>query len=122
MSGDKRQRALDKLQRLSSQASDLTALWEGTTEVLEDTVPFYWTPCFYTMDPASLLVTSHFHYGLDEFPVEWLQQEYDGQDVQSLIEVALSPTGVSTLHDVTGGDPTGTRRWQPTSSWAATRR
>ena len=112
MNTGQRQRALDKLQLLSSQASDLASLWASTTEVLADAVPFYWTPCFYTMDPASLLVTSHFHYGLEEFPAVWLQQQYDGQDVQSLIEVALSPTGVSTLHEVTGGDPTATRRWQ----------
>jgi DNA-binding CsgD family transcriptional regulator len=112
VNADQRQRALDKIQRLSSQAGDLAALWAGTTEVLADAVPFYWTPCFYTMDPASLLVTSHLHYGLDEFPQEWLGQEYDGQDVHSLIDVALSPTGVSTLHDVTGGDPSSTRRWQ----------
>jgi DNA-binding CsgD family transcriptional regulator len=110
--GDQRQRALDKLERLSSQAADLATLWEGTTEVLADAVPFYWTPCFYTLDPASLLVTSHVHYGLEEFPREWLEQEYDGKDVHSLIDVALSPTGVSTLHEVTGGDPRSTRRWQ----------
>ena len=24
-------------------------------------VPYYWTPCWYTLDPASLLITSHFH-------------------------------------------------------------
>ena len=112
MDGDQRQRALDKLGRLSSEAADLATLWEGTTEVLADAVPFYWTPCFYTLDPASLLVTSHVHYGLEEFPREWLEQEYDGKDVHSLIDVALSPTGVSTLHEVTGGDPSGTRRWQ----------
>lgn len=107
-----RQRGLDKITRLASQVGDVTSLWEGTTEVLSDVVPFYWTPCFYTMDPASLLVTSHFHYGLAEFPAAWLEQEYDGEDVHTLVDVVLSDTGVSTLHGVTGGDPSGTRRWQ----------
>lgn len=97
---------------MSARAGDLATLWAGVTEVLTDTVPFFWTPCYYTLDPASLLITSHFHDGLAEFPVEWLQQEYDGQEVHTLVEVVNSPTGVSTLHEVTDGDPTHTRRWQ----------
>ncbi|MFC6287253.1 LuxR C-terminal-related transcriptional regulator [Nocardioides sp. GCM10027113] len=112
MDTDRRRRGLDKVARLSSRAGDLTTLWSGVTEVLADTVPFYWTPCYYTLDPASLLITSHFHEGLAEFPAEWLQHEYDGRDVHSLAEVVASPTGVSTLHGVTGGDPSHTRRWQ----------
>ncbi len=87
-----RQRGLDEVARLASRADDLTCLWQATTEVLSDVGPFYWTPHFYTMDPVSLLVTSHFHYGLAEFPAEWLEQEYDGQDVHALIDVVLSAT------------------------------
>ncbi|QZY28882.1 helix-turn-helix domain-containing protein [Nocardioides coralli] len=106
------QRALDKVARISAQAGDLATLWTGVTEVLADTIPFYWTPCFYTVDPASILVTSHFHDGLAEFPAEWLRQEYDGQDVHTIADVVASPSGVTTLHEVTGGEPRSTRRWQ----------
>ncbi len=112
MSGEHRQRALDKIERLSSGATDLASLWAGVTEVLSDAVPYYWTPCYYTLDPATLLITSHFHDGLEEFPDEWLRQEYDGEDVHRLVDVVTSPTGVSTLHEVTGGAPQQTRRWQ----------
>lgn len=84
----------------------------GVTEVLTEAIPHYWTPCCYTLDPASLLITSHFHDGLAEFPAEWLQQEYDSQDVHTLVEVVNSSTGVSTLHEITDGDPSQTRRWR----------
>ncbi len=107
-----RARALGKIAQLSSEAGDLTALWRGTTEVLADTVPYYWTPCFYTLDPASLLITSHYHDGLADFPAEWLTAEYYDDDVHKLADVARSGAGVSTLHEVTHGDPSSTRRWQ----------
>jgi DNA-binding CsgD family transcriptional regulator len=109
---DERQRALDKIAALAGQSGDLTSLWNGLTEVMAATVPHYWTPCYYTLDPASLLMTSHFHLGMAEFPAEWLVQEFDGTDEHSLADVIASPTGVSTLHEVTGGDPRRTRRWQ----------
>lgn len=72
MRSDQRRRAADKVARLSAQTGDLTALWMGVTEVLTEATPHYWTPCCYTLDPASLLITSHFHDGLAEFPAEWL--------------------------------------------------
>lgn len=112
MASDRWSRAADKIARLSARSGELVGLWQGVTEVLADTVPFYWTPCYYTLDPASLLITSHFHEGLAEFPDEWLQQEYDEQNVHPLADVVTSPAGVSTLHEVTGGDPSGTLRWQ----------
>lgn len=112
MSARERQAALDRVSRICGRTGDLVALWAGITDVLADAVPFDWPPCYYTLDPASLLVTSHFHHGLAEFPTEWLVQEYDGQDVHTLADVAASPTGVSTLHDVTGRSPEHTRRWQ----------
>jgi hypothetical protein len=68
--------------------------------------------CCYTLDPASLLITSHFQAGLAEFPVEWLGAEYYGDDVNKLADVARSDTGISTLHEATGGDPTGSPRWR----------
>jgi DNA-binding CsgD family transcriptional regulator len=91
---------------------DLVAFWRSCTEVISSVVPYYWAPCFFTLDPASLLVTSHFHEGLDEFPPEALANEYFGDDVHKIVDVVRTPTGVSTLHEVTGGDPSGSPRWQ----------
>ena len=46
---------------------------------------------FFTLDPASLLVTSHFHEGLDKFPAEALAQEYYGDDVHKLVDIVPPP-------------------------------
>lgn len=112
MMTDVRERAVDKLARLASAPGDLVSFWRSSTEVLADGLPHFWTPCFFTFDPASLLVTSHFHEGIDEFPPEALTNEYYGDDVHKLADVATSDAGISTLHEVTGGDPTHTARWQ----------
>jgi DNA-binding CsgD family transcriptional regulator len=105
------ERAVDHVARLSAEPTDLVTLWQCVTEVLERAVPHYWTPCWYTMDPASMLVTSHFHHGLAEFPREWLAAEYYADDVNKLADVACSAIGISTLHEATGGDPTRSPRW-----------
>ncbi|WP_067716089.1 helix-turn-helix transcriptional regulator [Nocardia yamanashiensis] len=111
MSADSYRRAADKITRLCAEPRDLVSLWQATTEVLADAVPHYWTPCFYTLDPASLLMTSHFHHGLDEFPGEWLVSEYYADDVNQLADVARSPSGLSTLYEATNGDPSSSPRW-----------
>lgn len=106
------ERAIDKIARMSAQAGDLVALWEEATEVIGGVVPYYWTPCWYTIDPASLLITSHHHHGMAEFPAQWLAEEYYSDDVNQLSDVALSPDGLSTLHEATGGDPSASPRWR----------
>lgn len=52
------ERAADRISRLTAAPHDLVTLWQETTDVLASAVPFYWTPCWYTLDPASLLMTS----------------------------------------------------------------
>jgi DNA-binding CsgD family transcriptional regulator len=106
-----RERARDRIAELAGRGDDLVTLWQEATAVLVRTVPHYWTPCWYTLDPSSLLVTSHFHEGLDELPPEWLAHEYYEDDVNKLADVARSERGVSTLHDATGGDPASSPRW-----------
>ena len=106
-----RERARDRIAELASRGDDLVTFWQEATAVLVRTVPHYWTPCWYTLDPASLLVTSHFHEGLDELPPEWLAHEYYEDDVNKLADVARSERGVSTLHEATGGDPASSPRW-----------
>ena len=79
--------------------------------MLAGTVPHFWAPCWYTLDPASLLVTSHFQEGLSEFPAEFLVSEYYEEDVHQLADVARSDRGISTLYEATGGDPASSARW-----------
>jgi DNA-binding CsgD family transcriptional regulator len=109
---DLRQRAHDKLARAASQGLDLVGFWRACTPVLAEVVPHYHAPCWHTLDPASLLITSHFDEGIPEVPTEWLVAEYLEDDVNKLADVARSRRGVQTLHEVTGGDPSGTPRWQ----------
>jgi DNA-binding CsgD family transcriptional regulator len=107
-----RERALHKISQLAREPRDLVSFWKESTRVLEPTIPYYCTPCWYTLDPASLLVTSHFHDGLPEFPAEWLANEYyNDNDVNKLADVARSASGVSTLHEATDGDPARSWRW-----------
>jgi DNA-binding CsgD family transcriptional regulator len=106
-----RERAPDRIAELLGRGLDLVTFWRDATEVLRSALPFYETPCWYTLDPASLLVTSHFHQGLDELPPEWLAHEYYEDDVNRLADVARSERGVSTLHEATGGNPTSSPRW-----------
>jgi DNA-binding CsgD family transcriptional regulator len=111
MAEDARSRAADKIGRLAAEPLDLVAFWRACTDVIAGVVPHYWTPCWFTLDPASLLVTSHFHEGLDQFPPEMLANEYYGDDVNKMVDVARSAAGVATLHEATGGDPSSSPRW-----------
>jgi DNA-binding CsgD family transcriptional regulator len=111
MSADARRRAGDKVARLARQGLDLVRFWRASTEALASAVPHDFAPCWFTLDPASLLVTSHFDEGVPELPPQWLIHEYYQDDVNKLADVARSQRGVSTLHEATGGDPTGSPRW-----------
>ncbi len=106
-----KQRAQDRIAELSRRGYDLATFWRECTEVLEGAVPHYDKPCWYTVDPASLLITSHYHDGLPEFPPELLRHEYYGDDVNQIADVARSEGGISTLHEATGGDPSSSRTW-----------
>jgi DNA-binding CsgD family transcriptional regulator len=112
MSAYARERALDQIADLAGHGHDVVTFWREVTEVLTPLVPHYMAPCWYTVDPASLLVTSHFNPAMPELPPEWLELEYYGEDVHDLSSVARSASGVSTLHEATGGDPSRSPRWQ----------
>jgi DNA-binding CsgD family transcriptional regulator len=107
-----RRRAALKIIRLSRQGLDAVSLWRACTPVLAEAVPHYQTPCCYTVDPASRLITSHFQEGMIEFPAEWAAEEYATDDVNHIADVARSAAGISTLHQATNGDPSRSPRWQ----------
>ena len=108
---DSRQRAQEKISRLAGSGLDLVDFWLSCSAVLADAVPHYQAPCWFTVDPATLLMTSHFQQGLPEFPAEWAAAEYAGDDVNRICDVARSPSGISTLHEATDGDPSRSPRW-----------
>src|SRR5215208_3348942 len=104
-------RAAERIAELSARGHDLVTFWRECTEVLEGAVAHYDKPCWYTLDPGSLLITSHYHDGLPEFPPEVLHHEYYGDDVNQISDVARSESGISTLHEATGGDPSSSPTW-----------
>ncbi len=111
MSAYARERGRDRIAELARRGLDLPTFWRESTTAIAAAVPHYLTPCWYTLDPASLLVTSHYQEGLAEIPSEWLAHEYYEEDFHSMTGVARSPAGSSTLHDATGGKPSRSPRW-----------
>ncbi len=111
MSGYAKQRARDTIARLAGQGLDLVTFWREVSEVVARVVPHYMTPCWFTLDPASLLVTSHYQTEIIELPPEWLAHEYFQDDFHKLADVARSERGISTLHEATGGDPSRSPGW-----------
>lgn len=108
-----RERAADHIASLVGRGLDLKAFWDSAAEAVSSAVPHYMAPCWFTLDPASLLVTSHYDHGqIPELPPEWLAQEYYENDVHDMAGVARSESGISTLHEAAGGDPSGSPRWQ----------
>ena len=108
-----RERAVDHIASLASRGLDLRAFWDAAAEAVSSAVAHYMAPCWFTLDPASLLVTSHYDHGqIPELPPEWLAQEYYADDFHDMAGVARSERGVSTLHEASGGDPSTSPRWQ----------
>ncbi|MDP8960201.1 MAG: LuxR C-terminal-related transcriptional regulator [Actinomycetota bacterium] len=111
MSAYPKDRALDRIARLARRHQDLATFWQESSAVIGAAVPNYQGPCWFTLDPASLLVTSHFNPHMPQLPVEWGALEYYEDDVNKLADIARSMRGISTLHEATGGDPTTSPRW-----------
>ena len=105
-------RARERIADLAGAGHDLVTFWTEAAEALAPAVPCHLTACFYTLDPASLLVTSHYQDGLPEIPAEWLAEEYLGDDFNKIADVASSPRGISTLHEATGGEPERSHRYR----------
>jgi DNA-binding CsgD family transcriptional regulator len=106
-----KERAREQIRALAGEGMDLPTFWRESTDAVARAVPHYMSPCWYTLDPASLLVTSHYQAELQELPPEWLAHEYYEDDFHNIALVARSERGVSTLHDATGGDPSRSPRW-----------
>ena len=103
---------MDRVAELATQGLDAVTFWREATEPLMHAVPHAYTPCWWTLDPASLLLTSHFNAEVPEVPPEWLDIEYYEDDVKTFADVARSERPVATLHETTGGDPSRSRWYQ----------
>jgi DNA-binding CsgD family transcriptional regulator len=105
-------RAQDRVASLAGRGLDLVTLWQEAAAILDPVVPHYMGACWYTLDPASLLITSHFNEHMPVLPRESLALEYYEDDVNKLADVVRSESGVSTLHEATNGDPSSSPRWR----------
>jgi DNA-binding CsgD family transcriptional regulator len=106
------ERALDRVAGLATQGLDAVTFWREATEPLGRALPHDFFPCWWTLDPASLLMTSHFNPGFPEVPQEWLEIEYCEDGFNKFADLARSERPVATLHEATGGDPSGSRWYQ----------
>ena len=113
------EQALRRITALAGAGLDLVALWREAAAVLTPLVPHYMGACWFTLDPASLLITSHFNEHMPELPGDALALEYYEDDVHTLAGVARSASGVSTLHAAAGGDPSGSARWRANNALGA---
>jgi DNA-binding CsgD family transcriptional regulator len=111
VSGTAKTRAADRIARLAGRHQDLATFWRESAAVFNVAVPGYQGPCWFTLDPATLLVTSHFNDHMPFIPPEWGALEYYEDDVNKLADVARSGSGISTLHEATGGRPSTSPRW-----------
>lgn len=106
-----KQQAKDKIASLAGEGLDLVTFWQETNKLLARAVPNYMSPCWFTLDPASLLVTSHYNPEMLELPPQWLAHEYFEDDFHKIADVACSKRGLSTIHEATGGDPSRSLGW-----------
>ena len=113
MGAHAKERAADHIAKHAGRGLDLKAFWDESAEAVASVVSHYGVHCWFTLDPASQLVTSHYDHGLiPDLPPEWLAREYYDDDVHNIASVARSERGISTLHEAAGGDPSGSPRWQ----------
>jgi DNA-binding CsgD family transcriptional regulator len=107
-----KERAHDRIAEATRRGLDLVGFWQEAADAIAPAVPYYLAPCWYTLDPASLLATSHYDHGLiPELPADILVREYYRDDFHTMDAVARSQRGVSTLHEATAGDPRRSPRW-----------
>ncbi|MFD8565462.1 LuxR C-terminal-related transcriptional regulator [Streptomyces sp. NPDC059639] len=86
------------------------------TDALCTVIPDVWDTCWYTIDPASLLITSHFRRGRADVPEELLQElmihEHYSDDVNRIADLCRSASGMGGIHEATGGDARVSARWR----------
>ena len=107
-----RERARDRVAELATRGLDVDAFFAEAGEAIARAVPYSDVPCWFTLDPASLLITSSHSQDDPQVPHEWLAWEYLDDDVMKTAETARSTRGIQTLAQATGGDPSRCRAYR----------
>jgi DNA-binding CsgD family transcriptional regulator len=111
MNENTKRHARNKILWAASQNLDLAGFWKEASAALVTAVPHFLSPCWFTLDPTSLLVTSHYQTEIPELPAEWLAHEYFADDFHKMADIARSEQGTSTLYEATGGNPSLSPAW-----------
>ena len=89
-----KERAVDQIASLAARGLGLRSFWDASAEAVSRAVAHSGAPCWFTLDPASLLVTSHYDHGqIPELPPEWLAREYYEDDFHDMAGFARSKQG-----------------------------
>ena len=100
-----------ELVRLSGHGLD-TASWCRAADELLDRVVGFDGSCWHTIDPATVLITSHLTLNLPSgFPL-LAANEYLAEDVNKFADLAAAPHKVGVLSQATDGQPQRSLRWQ----------
>ncbi|MDQ3956443.1 MAG: helix-turn-helix transcriptional regulator [Actinomycetota bacterium] len=115
MTAHTKERALERIQALSGCGLDVQSFFDEATEALSAAVPNNGgtgiNPFWYTLDPASMLITSM--VGICDMPIEdVIQFEYVDDDFNKAVDVGRNPQGIQTLKEATGGDPSRSRTYR----------
>ena len=104
-----KERARDRVAELATRGLDVEAFFRAAGEAIAPAIPFADVPCWFTLDPASLLITSSHSEDDPEVPHEWLVWEYLEDDVMKTADTARSRQGIQTLLEASGGHPSRCR-------------
>ncbi len=106
------ERSAAKIEAIAGQGLDVASFWGECGEVLASAVPSYMAPCWFTFDPTSLLVTSHYDPQVPEMSRDFLSHEYGRDDPWKMAAVARSTSATMTVHEATDGHPERSECWR----------
>jgi DNA-binding CsgD family transcriptional regulator len=105
MSAYAMERAGERVAELASRGDDVVSFFRAAGDVITTAVPALVPPCWCTLDPATLLITSAYTGHEERIPTWALEWEYIGGDVMKTADAARSSQGIQTLSEATRGRP-----------------
>jgi DNA-binding CsgD family transcriptional regulator/GAF domain-containing protein len=111
-SSEAKERAADRIADVSRRGLDAVALWRECDEAMDAILPVLRGPCWFTLDPSTLLVTSHYNTAMPVLPPDYLTSDCVDDGGMSLCQIARLPAGAATVHETTKGDPSRSEAWR----------
>ena len=105
-----RERTHDRLAELARSGLDVESFWRESEALLAPSLDFDWRACWFTLDPSSLVMTSHFNQDVERLDDEVLDNEYVEDDFNKMADLAAGGVTVTTLARATDGELDRSRR------------